>query len=133
MRVREAQCLCGAIRASCRGEPARVSVCHCLDCKRRTGSAFSYNATYPAGQVETHGTASTYMRTGDEGHWARESFCPRCGTTVFYEIEARPGMISIPVGGFADPDFPAPRFSVYEERKHGWFDFSPDLPIEHMD
>lgn len=133
MIVREASCRCGALKAYCRGEPVRVSVCHCLACKRHTGSAFSYNATYPAERVDTHGPSASFTSVGDEGRWARFSFCPGCGSTVFYEIEMRPGMISVPVGGFANPDFPAPRFSVYEERKHGWFDFSPGQPIERMD
>jgi len=132
MTVREAKCSCGALTALCRGEPARISVCHCLDCQRRSGSAFSWNATYSAEQVETSGASSTFSPIGDSGRWARFHFCPACGATVFYEIEARPGMISVPVGGFADPDFPAPFVSVYEERKHRWFDFALGLPIEQQ-
>ena len=37
-----------------------------------------------------------------------------------YEIEGWEGVIAVPVGNFADPDFPAPKFSVYENRKHEW-------------
>ena len=29
-------------------------------------------------------------------------------------------MVAVPVGAFADPTFPAPKFSVYEHRKHPW-------------
>jgi hypothetical protein len=29
-------------------------------------------------------------------------------------------LIAVPVGAFADPDFPPPKVSVWEERKHGW-------------
>ena len=49
MVVRRAECACGQLSAVCSGEPMRVSVCHCLACKRRTGSAFSYNARFPRG------------------------------------------------------------------------------------
>ena len=44
MTTRRAQCSCGQLAAICAGEPVRVSVCHCLECKRRSGSAFSNNA-----------------------------------------------------------------------------------------
>ena len=132
MSTREATCRCGALKVTCAGEPVRVSVCHCLNCKRRSGSAFTYNATFPEEQVETQGPAAIFESRGEEGYWARDHFCPTCSAIVFYEIERRPGMVTVPVGGFADPEFPPPHASVYEERKHGWFDFSPDLPIERM-
>ena len=117
---REAHCACGALSATASGEPARLSVCHCLDCKRRTGSAFSWNATYAAGQVAIDGAHTSYKRGSDDGFWVRHSFCPTCGVMVFYEIERRPNMISIPAGAFADPDFPAPTIEVYEERACPW-------------
>lgn len=118
--TRTAACACGQLTARCEGEPVRISVCHCLDCQRRSGSVFAAQATFPADQVAISGEARAYQRFGDEGRWARFSFCPACGTTVFYEIEARPGMVSVPVGGFADPAFPPPTVSVYENRKHPW-------------
>lgn len=129
MIERTATCSCGQLQATCRGEPARVSVCHCLDCKKRTGSAFSYNATYPADQVETRGRFRTFTRTSDEGYWGRFSFCPECGTTTFYEIERRPGMITVPAGGFAEVDFPEPTVSVYDERRHPWLQLAPSGPL----
>jgi hypothetical protein len=120
MDTRTAKCRCGRLKAHCRGEPARLSLCHCLACKARTGSAFAYNATFPADAVTTEGEPSVWERASEEGYWVRYSFCPVCGTTAWYEIERRPGMISVPVGGFADPEFPAPRVEVYGERRQAW-------------
>ena len=125
MTTREARCTCGALSAVARGEPFRNSVCHCLDCKRRTGSAFAWTAHWPADQVETRGQPAIATRTSDEGFWARFYFCPVCAATVWYEIERRPGAISIPVGAFADPDFPAPTVEVYDERRCPWLALSP--------
>jgi len=119
--LRTASCLCGRLTASCGGEPVRNSVCHCLACKRRSGSAFAWGATYEADRVTTSGAFSTFTRTPDAGYWARFHFCPGCGVTLFYEIERRPGLVTIPAGTFADPDFPAPTFSVYEERQCSWY------------
>ncbi len=129
MQMREAQCECGALKATAQGAPARVSVCHCLDCKRRTGSAFAYKATYPAEQVRTQGEAKIFERSSGEGFWVRRSFCPNCGSTVWYEIERRPGMITIPVGAFADTEFPEPEVSVFGERKHPWLALRTERPL----
>ncbi len=68
---------------------------------------------------------------GDEGGGATFHFCPVCGATVYYLIEDLPDMIAIPVGAFADPLFPAPKISVYEERKHAWVRVPDD--VEHYD
>lgn len=127
MTTREASCACGALSLRTTGDPARNSICHCLQCKRRTGSAFAWNATFDAGQVEISGDYRTYERGSDDGFWARHHFCPNCGVSPFYEIEPRPGMISIPAGTFANPDFPAPRIEVYEERRCPWL-ADPGLP-----
>ena len=120
MTMRRASCSCGSLSAEAQGEPVRNSVCHCLACKRRTGSAFAWNATYPEAAVTIAGGHSSYLRTSAEGFWARHHFCPSCGDSAFYAIERRPGLISIPVGAFADPDFPAPEVEVYDERRCGW-------------
>jgi hypothetical protein len=131
MTLRTAACSCGQLTATVSAEPVRVSVCHCLACQRRTGSVFGAQARFPGAAVELAGRSRVYVRVGDEGSRVRFHFCPDCGSTVHYGFEDMPEWIAIPVGAFADPDFPAPSFSVYEERKHGWV----ALPegIEHMD
>lgn len=130
MSERRAECRCGALTATCTGEPVRVSVCHCLACQRRTGSAFSAQARWPEAQVSVTGEARLWSRTGDEGGACEYGFCPACGSTVFYRNGGLPGLIAIPLGAFADPGFPTPRFSVYEERRHRWVEIIGE-GIEH--
>lgn len=95
-------------------------MCHCLACQRRSGSAFSLQARWPSAQVTIEGQAHVYVRVGEEGRKARFQFCPTCGVTVYYEIDALPGLIAVPVGTFADPTFPPPTISVYGARRHPW-------------
>jgi hypothetical protein len=96
-------------------------MCHCLACQKRTGSVFGAQARWPSERVRIEGTSNAWTRTGDEGGRATFHFCPTCGATVHYTIDAMPGMIAIPIGVFEDPrSLPAPRFSVYEARKHPW-------------
>ena len=76
------------------------------------------------------GESNEYVRVGDEGTRIGFRFCPICAATVYYRIGEAQEFIAIPVGAFADPNFPAPTFSVYEERMHSWVAMPQD--IEHM-
>lgn len=129
MQKREAACSCGQLSLTVMGDPIRVSVCHCLACQRRTGSVFGAQARFRSDQATIRGRSTEYLRTGDSGSRARFHFCPDCGSTVFYRFDGDDTMIAIPVGAFADPTFPAPVFSVYEERQHAWVRM-PDA-VEH--
>lgn len=130
MKARHASCSCGQLAAEVQGDPLRVSVCHCLACQRRTGSAFGVQARFSRSVVAISGQGTEFVRVGDEGSPATFTFCPQCGATVFYVMAGHEETIAIPVGAFADPSFPAPSFSVYEDRMHGWVGLPPD--IEHM-
>lgn len=121
---RTASCRCGQLRVDCRGEPVRVSVCHCLECQKRSGSAFAVQARWPDADVSVSGDYKTWERSADSGHRATYQFCSVCGSTVAYVIDGWPSVTAIPVGAFADPAFPEPRFSVYENRKHSWVDIN---------
>ncbi len=131
MTTRTAACSCGQLTLTTQAEPVRVSVCHCLACQRRTGSVFGAQARFERNAVTISGQSSQYVRIGDEGSQVIFNFCPNCGATVYYLVQGYDvANIAVPVGAFADPGFPAPTFSVYEDRMHSWV----SLPggIEHM-
>ncbi len=130
--MRTASCSCGQLQVSCEGEPVRVSMCHCLACQKRTGSAFSIQARWPSDRVKVEGQEQTFARVGDEGSTATFRFCPTCGSTVYFENDHLPGFVIVPVGAFADPTFPPPRVSVYGVRRHPWT-VMPDLTAEELD
>ncbi|ANT50960.1 GFA family protein [Mesorhizobium amorphae] len=117
MVTRRAECSCGQLSATCVGEPVRISVCHCLDCKRRTGSAFSFNVRFAEDGVSVQGRSAQFTRIGEAGGRVTYSFCPDCGTTVHYRIDVQPGVIAIPVGAFADPSFPPLFQSFYHDSR----------------
>jgi hypothetical protein len=131
MSRRHASCSCGQLRLSAEGDPVRISVCHCLACQRRTGSAFSYQARFPREQVEISGESRQYVRVADHGEQRTFFFCPECGATVYYDNASAPDVIAVPVGGFADPSFPEPWVSVWESRRHAWVGLPAD--VEHHD
>ena len=61
MTERMASCRCGQLKAMVTGLPVRVSVCHCLNCKKRSGSAFAVQARWPAEQVTIEGQSKTWV------------------------------------------------------------------------
>jgi hypothetical protein len=95
-------------------------MCHCLACQLRTGSVFGVQARFPRERVRVDGASSSWVRTADSGNRIEFHFCPQCGATVYYSILSAPELVAVPVGAFADPAFPAPRVSVYGERRHPW-------------
>ena len=132
MTSRVAACSCGQVRLTCEGEPVRLSICHCLECQKRTGSVFAVQARFPEAQVTIEGRSAQWSRRGDSGGTATFHFCPVCASTVYWTIAELPGFVAVAVGAFADPAFPPPRVSVYEERMHPWALALGELPLEHQ-
>ena len=131
MTDRTASCRCGQLKATVTGEPVRVSVCHCLDCKKRSGSAFAVQARWPAELVSIDGKSKTWVNIADSGNRIAFHFCPECGSDVHYEISGKfDGLIAIPLGAFDDPYFECIDYSVWERRKHEWVDVLGDH-VEH--
>ena len=114
------------------GEPTKVSLCHCLACQKRTGSIFGTQARFARELVTIEGKSTQWMRRGDSGGAATFHFCPVCAAKVYWEIVGVPDFVSVAVGAFADPNFPPPRVSVYEERQHKWALAAGQLPLEHQ-
>jgi hypothetical protein len=107
-------------------------MCHCLACQRRTGSVYGTQARFPREKVATNGRSTSFVRKADSGNTLTFHFCPHCGTTVFWTIDALPNLVAVAVGAFADPAFPAPRFSVFESLRHGWAMSPASLEMEHL-
>ena len=122
MATREAACSCGQLRLEAEGDPFAISICHCLACQRRTGSAFGMQAGFTSEQVRVAGRYSDYSRISDEADRKEHvfHFCPDCGATVFYTEPDEPDDVVVMIGAFADPTFPPPSESSYESRKHAW-------------
>jgi hypothetical protein len=124
MPSRTAACSCGQLCIQVEGEPRGVGICHCLACQKRTGSVFAALASFRA-PFKVSGAATEYVRVGDQGAKFVFRFCPVCGTTVFHTEEGANESVSVAVGAFADPEFPAPQVSIYDCRRHPWVQLPP--------
>jgi len=109
-------CLCGDVRLVATGEPYRVGLCHCLDCRKNTGSLFHGSAIFPEQAVTIE---------GDTREFAGRHFCPRCGSTVF----GRSGdEIEVSLGAFDAPDQFTPTYELWTVRREAWL---PPFPLAH--
>ena len=116
-----ASCQCGALTATIADDAAPMTVlCHCLDCQRRSGSPFGVIAYFTAAAVVIAGEAREFTRAADMGNSFTSGFCPTCGSTLYCVAGKYPGIIGITLGTIADPAFPAPLRSVYEQSRHHW-------------
>ena len=86
----------------------------------RTGSAFGLQARFARQRIDIAGKSRQYVRISDDGEPRTFNFCPDCGATVYHGADSAPDVVAVPVGAFADPDFPAPSVSVWESRRHAW-------------
>ena len=122
MATRAAACHCGQLRLDVTGDRFVVSICNCLACQRRTGSAFGMQAAFNAEQVQVSGRYRDFSRMSDEEDRKEHAFhfCPDCGSQVFYTEPTEPDLVVVSVGSFADPTFPPPTESGYDEHRHHW-------------
>ena len=133
MTIRTASCRCGQVKLTIAGDPLRVSVCHCLNCKKRSGSAFTVQARWPVQNVTIDGETKHWTVTGASGNRTNFHFCPQCALDMYFTIEgAFEGLIATPLGIFDDPYFANPSHSVWEVRKHDWVEILGE-DVEHLD
>ncbi len=126
---RTATCHCGQLRVRLTGDPRLVSSCHCQACQRRTGALFGSTSFFKKSQiVAIDGEDRRWPRTADSGNVLTFHFCPTCGSNVYWESSGSPDLVSIAVGCFADPQFPAPVRTVWTETKHRWLPFPGSIP-----
>ncbi len=128
MSTRTATCACRQLSVACEGEPDRVSFCFCTECQRRTGAPFGAGAYFPRDKVAVSGAAKTFARTADSGRLLHMRFCPDCGTTVFWELEARPQHLGVAVGAFNDPSFAKPHAIIWIDNKPEWMPLPDGVP-----
>lgn len=117
-----AACSCGQLKLIYDGEIKKTSICHCFECQKKTGSVFAVHTRLEKDKAVITGQSTEYVRVGDEGGKIRLHFCPICGSTVFHyiDVDGFRDSVIVAVGAFANPELPAPTFSVYKARKHHW-------------
>jgi len=119
-------CQCGAVRYEASGAPAHVSLCHCADCRKSAGAPMVAWAAFPDEHfVLTQGEPRAFNSSGT----AWRSFCPVCGTGLYYRNEAAlPGLVDIQTATLDDPQALVPMLQVQVAERIGWMEGIGALP-----
>jgi hypothetical protein len=116
----EGGCLCGKVRYSADAEPTFVGVCHCTNCQKGTGTAFSVVVALPKPQLRVQGTLKTFTGRGDSGKATYRRFCPECGSPLIDEAEVMPDVAMIMAGTLDDSSWVKPAMEIYCDRTQPW-------------
>ncbi|EGY18712.1 hypothetical protein HYQ45_017190 [Verticillium longisporum] len=93
-------CACGAIAYQFEGEALTKALCHCIDCQKWTGGAFTSNAIVPRTAFSvTKGTPRTWDAVAASGKINKHFFCGDCGSSLYTELEVLPDVTCVKAGG----------------------------------
>ncbi len=121
-------CLCGAVRFTINAEPFGTGQCHCKDCQRASGTGHMSMARFRRDDVEIHGETTGYASTADSGNINTRYFCPKCGSRLFGENSARPGVVNVSIGCVDDHSWFAAQRVVYAKDRPRWDVTPTDIP-----
>jgi hypothetical protein len=126
--TRQGGCLCGQVRYRVPAKPVETVVCHCRNCQKQAGSAFSVVAFFPRDSLQLEGELQTFEDKGTSGQTVFRRFCGNCGSPVITDTEHAPemGLIFIKAGTLDEVDDLVPSVHVWTERKHCWLTLAKD-------
>ena len=113
-------CLCGKVRYTVSADPVFAGVCHCKDCQKGSGSAFSMVMAVPEPGLAITGATTTYASLADSGKEKSRRFCPTCGSPITAEASVMPGIVMVEVGTLDDPEAAELGMHIYCRSKLGW-------------
>ncbi|MEO8603868.1 MAG: GFA family protein [bacterium] len=122
-------CACGAIRYECSVAPRRMVNCHCRDCQRASGSAYSATVIMAASAVRVlRGQCAAHRTEVEGGNVAKREFCSACGSPLFASTSARPDVVGVKASSLDDPSWFAPQADVWAGSAQPWDHMDPRLP-----
>jgi hypothetical protein len=114
-----ASCCCGAMSIELSGDIKLSALCHCENCRRRTGSAFGYSLYFQKNAIHVNSSqASSYLINNEDGKQERH-FCSICGSTLFWLWDRFPDWVGV-AGGCITNAIPEPSISACHNQKSDW-------------
>jgi hypothetical protein len=115
------RCLCGAVTYSAEADVVFQGACHCTECQRQTGTAFSVFVAIPRAALSIEGETRSHTAKGEEhGTDTERCFCPGCGSPVASFVEVVPDLAFIKVGTLDDASWVAPTIELWSRSAQSW-------------
>jgi hypothetical protein len=105
-RVRTGGCICRGLTFRVTGDPLRVGIFHCMDCRKTSGAAFAVLRSGPVRHLN--------KRRGAPGR----SFCSTCGGRV---ASIREDEAEVMIGALNEgPTDLTPEYEIWTGRRESW-------------
>lgn len=125
MTQRKGHCLCDAIAYEIVGDPVMTALCHCPSCRRASGAPVVAWALVQQDALSiVRGRPATFASSDG----VTRSFCGACGTTLFYEAVAMPGLVDVTIASLDDPAGLAPQMHIWHEHRLPWLAEAENMP-----
>jgi hypothetical protein len=121
-------CLCGAVRYTAQAEQTGAIICHCTDCQKFTGAAFAALVPVQRAAMTLTGPVKTHTGIGGSGKPVLRNFCAECGSSLFEEPGARPGLAILFAGTLDDPKAASPLREIFRDDALPWIHVAGDIP-----
>ena len=113
-------CLCGKIRYASTAAPVMTAICHCKNCQKQAGSAYSIIVGVPKSALSMTGTLKTFNDSGSSGKPVHRNFCPDCGSPITTDVEAMPDLVFIKAGTLDDTSSLVPTMEIFCSSAQLW-------------
>jgi len=123
----EGGCQCGAVRYRLKASPLTVYNCHCKDCQRFSGAAWSMSMMVRDEDFEVlSGETVRYDRKASSGNVIAMNFCARCHGWI-WSIPTLPGIMVPRAGTLDNMDWAEPVGNIWIDSKAAWVEIDPKL------
>lgn len=122
----EGGCQCGAVRYRLSAPPLSVYNCHCKDCQRFSGAAWSMSMIVRDTDFEVTGETERYDRRAESGNVIRMNFCAHCHGWLWNDPPS-PGIKVARAGTLDDMDWAEPVGNIWTDSKAAWVEIDPKL------
>lgn len=121
-------CLCGAVRYQSKSKPESSVICHCKDCQKYSGTAFSAVVFIPINDLSISGELSSFNLKVESGHTVTRTFCKTCGSHITEGSDGYPDLAVVTTGTLDDPSWATPMMQCFTSRQHSWVKLDSSIP-----
>lgn len=130
MATHTGQCLCGEVKYQIEGDPVAAGICHCKNCQRQSGAAFSTLWGVPKASLKFNANEPKVYRDSDtdSGGTVERWFCGNCGSPIYSAVPGQPDVAYLKTGTLDDTSTFVPQFHVWCGSKQAWVDIPDGVP-----
>ena len=130
MAAYQGRCLCGEVSYDVLDRPQMAGICHCKNCQRQAGSAFSTLWSVARADFQLTGATPKCYVDADtsSGSAVERHFCGDCGSPIYSIVPGSPDSLFLKTGTLDDTGDFEPQFHVWCDSKQRWVDIPDGQP-----